>query len=295
MTRDHVTKPAWPNIRDGSFASTIAVEAAEACAVALVGMPDDTGVGLNGGQPGAAEGPAAFREALARYGTARPSGLEWPAVFDAGDVTPGRTIEQTHDRVGDVVAGIVSRGMVPVGIGGGHDLTFAFVRGAMRHARAPFAGIYLDAHLDVRETVGSGMPFRRLIEDCGVERLDVVGLDPFVNSREHTAWFVEHGGRIDSLAPGEGWPSGDIFVSIDLDSIDAAFAPGVSARNPNGLTPGVAAAWARAAGRCPRVRCFDIMELCPPRDHDGRTARLAAHLFLSFLAGFAERSTAEDA
>jgi arginase family enzyme len=43
------------------------------------------------------------------------------------------------------------------------------------------------------------------------------------------------------------------------------------------------------AGQDPGVRCFDIMELCPAHDEGGRTARLAAHVFLSFLRGFAGR------
>ncbi|MEO0631838.1 MAG: arginase family protein, partial [Planctomycetota bacterium] len=167
----------------------------------------------------------------------------------------------------------------------------AFVRGVAAAVGGIPAGVYLDAHLDVRDTEGSGMPFRRLVEQCGVQRLDVVGLDPFVNSREHTQWFTEHGGRIDAIAVQDNWSDDPMFFSIDLDAIDAAHAPGVSARNPSGMSTTDAAAWASAAGRCDRVRCFDIMELCPPRDEGARTTRLAAHLFLSFLKGFAERST----
>ena len=46
---------------------------------------------------------------------------------------------------------------------------------------------------------------------------------------------------------------------------------------------------ARWAGRDPRVVCFDLMELCPAHDVGGRTARVACHLFLSFLRGMSER------
>ena len=65
--------------------------------------------------------------------------------------------------------------------------------------------------------------------------------------------------------------------------------PGVSALNPAGWTVRDAEAWVRACGADPRVRCFDIMELNPAHDPDGRTARVAAHLFLTFLASFAQR------
>jgi arginase family enzyme len=59
--------------------------------------------------------------------------------------------------------------------------------------------------------------------------------------------------------------------------------------NPAGWTVSEAEAWVRACGSDPRVRCFDLMELNPAHDLDGRTARVAAHLFLTFLAAFARR------
>ena len=77
----------------------------------------------------------------------------------------------------------------------------------------------------------------------------------------------------------------------DLDVIDAAFAPGVSALNPCGMSPREIAPYIRSAGRCPAVACFDIMELSPPHDEHSRTARLAAHMLLQFLLGFSERPT----
>jgi formiminoglutamase len=190
--------------------------------------------------------------------------------------------------------------MLPIGIGGGHDLTFAFVRGVARaepYRGATLAGVYFDAHLDVRAEPGSGMPFRALIEQARVHELRVVGLNPLVNSREHYEWFAEHNGIADgdphTPPPHRPWPVfGPQFVSFDLDVLDAAFAPGVSALNPAGMTPGVAAAWCYAAGMNRDVACFDIMELNPAYDPEARTARVAAHLLLSFLRGFARRTEA---
>ncbi len=252
-------------------------------------MPDDTGVKLNNGRPGAAEGPTAIRAALAGYGAAEASGIDWPGVFDAGDVTPADELDDTHDRVSVAVEALLAADLLPVGVGGGHDLTYAFVRPLA--TRLPgMVGVYFDAHLDVREHKGSGMPFRRLVEDCSVRELHVLGLDRFANSAEHVRWFQGHGGRIDTLDASDPLPDGDLFVSLDLDVIDQAYAPGVSAMNPSGWSPATAEAWVRAAGRSPRVRCFDIMELSPPHDENGRTARLAARLLLAFLEAFSERA-----
>lgn len=257
--------------------------------MALLGLPDDTGVKLNRGRPGAARGPAAFRAALARYGAADSAGSPWPRVYDAGDIKPGRSLDETHDRVTAATTALLGQGLFPIAIGGGHDLTFPFVRAVA--AKFPkIAGLYFDAHLDVRETAGSGMPFRRLVEDCGVSALHLHGFRPMVNSREHFAWFKAHGGKTYPATARVKLPPGrDLFASFDLDVLDAAHAPGVSALNPAGWTVREAEAWVRACGTDERVRCFDLMELNPTHDSDDRTARVAVHLFLAFLAGFVER------
>lgn len=286
----------WPQASPGRFASRIQAGAPDSCVIGLLGVPDDTGVGMNNGRLGAAEGPAAFRAALARYGAAEPAGLEWPGVFDAGDVEPGASLEETHARVTEAAGSLLDAGLLPVMIGGGHDLTFPFVRALAERTDTPLHGVYLDAHLDVRAETGSGMPFRRLVEDCGVRSLTVHGLDPFSNSTEHMTWFSGNGGRVGTLGPAErsSWPAvdasgGSVFVSFDIDVLDQSVAPGVSATNPSGWSADLGCAWARAAGRHASVRCFDIMELSPPHDEHGRTARVSARLFLEFLAGFAER------
>ncbi len=307
--------PVWPEIRAGRFAASIVPNSTEIldspdserllakCPVALLGMPDDTGVEMNHGRVGAREGPHALRIALAKYGVSGPMDHAgptpaYPRVFDAGDVVAGQDIHETHDRVSAAAQAIADRGMLPIGIGGGHDLTFAFVRGVARseaYRGSTLGGVYFDAHLDVRAEPGSGMPFRALVEQARVHELRCVGINPLVNSREHFEWFTSHNGTADgdpfTPPPHRAWPvSGPQFVSFDMDVLDAAFAPGVSALNPAGMTPGVAAAWCFAAGANRDVACFDIMELCPAHDKQGRTARVAAHLLLSFLRGFTQRT-----
>jgi formiminoglutamase len=190
------------------------------------------------------------------------------------------------------VGALFDAGLFPIGIGGGHDLTFPFVRAAVKH-RGVSAGVYFDAHTDVRETPGSGMAFRRLIEDCGIRKLHLHGSDPYANSAEHVGWLRSHGGmdleKRDSTSAAYSLPRGDLFASFDLDVLDASQAPGVSATNPAGWSAQELSAFASSLAREPRVRCMDIMELNPIHDEGGRTARLAARLFLTMLRGFAER------
>lgn len=292
----HTTHPRWPDRPEGRFSSTVRTDSPDGCAIGLLGLPDDTGVKLNKGRPGAADGPAAFRRALSRYGVAKPDDRDWPAVYDAGDVQPAgadaRSLPETHDRVTEAAGALLDRGLLPVAIGGGHDLTFPLVR-ALAERVKPLEVAYFDPHLDVREELGSGMPFRAIIERCAVKAVHNFGIADLVTSNEHFTWFSHNGGRIHQdekyweLFEARG-PA--LAVSFDLDLLDASAAPGVSAMNPCGWTSREAEAAVYAAGRAARVRCFDIMELNPAHDPDGRTARLAAHLFLRFLWGYTERA-----
>lgn len=309
----HTVPPRYPPTAAARLASRIVLDPARAASatVAILGLPDDTGVRLNSGRPGAAGGPQAFRTALAAYGVAEPAGRAGglPGVFDAGDVTPGESLDATHARVTAAAAALLEAGLILVGIGGGHDLTFPLVRAACERLNVR-TGLYVDPHLDVRPEPGSGMAFRALVERCGVRRLYNAGMQPLVTAAEHESWFRGHGGvcvtldqarrllRADDdrdegadIAPllGNLTPHRPEFVSIDLDSIDASQAPGVSALNPCGFQVQQLTPLVQAAGAAPQVRVVDFMELNPQHDIDGRTARVAAHLFLHFLLGVASR------
>lgn len=295
MEVPHATPPATPiEPHAGRFSSTVRPIAEfkpskGRRAVAILGMPDDTGVKMNGGRPGAKEGPSAIRRALARMGVDKPASFDWPTVYDAGDVRPvGDDLDATHDRVSEASGALAAAGLIPIGLGGGHDLTFAFVRGvidALPKGDKPLTGFYADPHLDVRETPGSGMGFRKLFTDCGVKKLVNTGYDPMVNTREHKRFFNRYGGLYDMEQTGQESleKPGPYFVSFDMDFIDAAFAPGVSAANPCGWPSIEAQEWLRSAASHDTLRCLDIMELNPAHDIDDRTARVAARLLLTAL------------
>jgi formimidoylglutamase len=277
----------------------------------LLGLPDDLGVRLNSGRVGARGGPSAFRAALSRFGVAW-DGLAGRAmdvgIFDAGDVEPApgedaAALFETHRRVESAVGYLHEQGLISICIGGGHDLSLPAITAFSRHVGQPVGGINLDAHLDVRERVGSGMAFRRLIE---TERLDPrrfaeVGLGRFSNEPGDIAWLQGQGATLvyaDSVLDlglnvphvfGVSCAQGPAFLSIDLDSLDQSAAPGVSAPNPLGVSVRAAARLAEAAGARASILHFDLMELNPGHDLDSRTARSAVLLFLYFVAGLAGR------
>lgn len=310
------TPPAWPAIRPGRFASHIRTDTPEGCRVALLGLPDDLGVRLNHGRPGAKEGPTALRRVLASFGAdhdyQRAAAMDI-AVYDAGDIEPVRAdseaaLHETHDRVTRAVRELHEMGLVTICVGGGHDLTFPSVRALSQHYRSPVGGVNIDPHLDVRETVGSGMPYRAAIEGgfLDPQRFVEFGVGRFSNSAEHIEYLrarsaaligVEKARDLKAAIPvafDRAFPAGKAdpgFVSLDLDVIDGASAPGVSAVNPDGLSVDRVLKVLERAGEHPAVKHFDIMELSPPNDIADRTARVAALCLLTFLAGFAERSS----
>ncbi len=307
----HTAPGSWPNVRPDRFAARISSDEPEGAAIALLGLPDDTGVRLNGGRPGAELGPARFRAALASYGTPWDGEQERPLsprVFDAGDVVPApgegeERLFATHARIEEAARQLHALGLVPVCVGGGHDLSLPTIRAFARHTGAAVGGINVDAHLDVRARVGSGMPFRRLIEEgsLSAERFVEFGVGRFVNDADDIAWLKERGATLLSaerirhenmgytaIAP-IAYSGGLGFLSVDLDAIDASNMAAVSALNPAGLSVQSVSDLVEAAGADPRVRHFDMMEFSPELDPSGRGPRVAAHIFLCFVAGFARR------
>jgi formimidoylglutamase len=314
ITRPPHTRPgADYDARPGRFAARLQRASHHGCRCALLGLPDDLGVQLNGGRAGAQAGPSQFRSALARFGVAWDglAGRELDLlVFDAGDVEPApgedeAALLETHHRVLEAVTFLQEHGLVPVCVGGGHDLSLPAISALSRRHGAALGGINLDAHLDVRTRVGSGMPFRRLIEAGYLDprRFAEVGLGRFSNDAADLDWISGRGARLifaESLLEqgldvhallSHATSGGPAFVSIDLDGLDQSVAPAVSAPSPLGVRLHDAARLAEAAGAHPLIQHFDVMEFCPRFDLDSRTARTAVLLFLHFAAGLLVRPT----
>jgi formiminoglutamase len=144
----------------------------------------------------------------------------------------------------------------------------------------------------------SGSPFRQALEDpSGACRgYLVAGLEPhlvgradleYVQQRGRAVWREEISREaIDAIYDSVVSPA---LVSFDLDAVNQADAPGVSAPNAAGLSCELWLSAAYAAGRCPAVASADVVELNPSVDRDGQTARLAALTVWWLLRGCADR------
>jgi len=271
----------------------------------VVGFPCDEGVRRNGGRPGAADGPAAIRAALGRL---TPDALD-PDRFgdvvtrtrDLGDVAPSGDLEADQRRLGALLAPHLAAGAFGIVLGGGHETAYGHFLARAALGR-PVRVLNWDAHADVRELrdgrAHSGSPFRQMLEHpAGLcERYVVAGLQPHSVAHAHLEYVRDHGAAhfrqelagpadVDAIVA-EARPT---LVSFDLDAVDRAHAPGVSAPAADGLSVAV---WLRAAflaGRTSDVRSVDVVELSPPHDRDGQTAALAALTVWQLLRGLATR------
>ena len=269
-------------------------------AVHLIGYASDEGVERNGGRQGAAKGPEALRAALGSLAV-----HESTLLVDAGTVTTQNTDlegsqRELSDRVRDLVAAQGADGMTVV-LGGGHETSFATHRGAYE-AIGPMQVINFDAHFDLRTETRptSGTPFKQIAGLVGedfdysvfgiskpnntkvlFDTADELGVTTVLDTELAAMTVREAAER--ALAAVEG--DRPIHLSIDLDVLPAAVAPGVSAPAGFGVEYATLRAMVAAVASTGRVALLDVVELNPDFDVDNRTAKAAARLIDDAVVG----------
>ena len=168
--------------------------------------------------------------------------------------------------------------------------------------------VTFDAHHDVRTLdlgPANGTPIRGLIEEEGLpgENVVQVGIHSFANSAAYRSYCDEVGitvlnlaeveGRVDAVVAGAladlETRCDRIYVDVDIDVLDAAFAPGCPGARPGGMTIRDLAEGVRICAAHSKVVAFDFVEVDPTQDHDGRTLDAMAHVFCAAVAGYASR------
>ncbi len=257
---------------------------------------------------GADQTPAAIRSALARYSTySHAHGVDLSTVRarDAGDVDRP-DFDEGEQRVIAAVRAATSRTRLLIALGGDNSATYGVARGVWGDDIAAGGLITLDAHHDLRDGVSNGSPVRRLVE-AGLAGRHVVqiGIGDFSNSPDYAARARDLG--ITVITRGElrrrpvddvmvealtvaGGGGGTIHVDLDVDVCDRAAVPGCPASAPGGISADDLRQFAFHAGRAPRVRSIDIVEIDATADApDQRTVRLGALCLLEAACGLAVR------
>lgn len=275
-------------------------------ATVLVGFACDAGVSRNGGRAGAAQGPGALRHALRNMPVHACESLQ-----DAGDVTcTGDELEAAQESFATQVSAVLRAGGFPVGLGGGHEIALGSFLGLAQHLEGgetpPRIGIInFDAHFDLRlaPSGNSGTPFRQIAEECARRGWPFhylcLGVSRFANTRAlfERAKQLNVAFRLDEDLDVERLPEArqtlgefmsrvdHVYLTICLDALPAAVAPGVSAPAARGMGLDVVEPLVDAVLAGGRVRLADIAELNPDHDIDGRTAAVAARLVARIANG----------
>lgn len=277
----------------------------EGTGAVLLGVPYDGGTTAS---PGARFAPFHVRRVSAFVQGWHPLHqlmvFERLAAVDGGNVVfPPFDGAAVRARVEAEVARVVGAGAVPFLVGGDHSIALPALRAVARR-HGPVAVLHLDAHLDTSgpevwgEAFHHGTPFRHAVEEGLVlpGQLHQVGIRGPWGTAGDGDLGAEHGASLvtpdqlaaagaDAVARAVRQAVGDrpLYLSLDVDVLDPAFAPGTGTPVPGGLTSRELLALLRGLAGV-RLVGMDLVEVCPALDHADLTCHLAAHLLFEGLA-----------
>ncbi len=242
---------------------------------------------------GARWAPAAIRwasDALESYSPVQQRDLQEIRLADAGDLDlAGVDAAQAVERVRDAVA--AAQGL-PVLLGGEHTVTVGAVT-ALLDRHADLGLVVVDAHLDLRDDYAGARwshatTLARILDRMDGRRIVVVG----ARSGTREEWTRADGllavaptGRL----PQPAWAAladRPLYLSVDIDGLDPAHAPGTGNPEPLGLAVDDLVTLVSVLRQGRVVGC-DLVEVSPPYDPGGRTAMLAAWLLREMILAFA--------
>lgn len=286
----------------------------EGADVAILGAPMDDMVTH---RPGARFGPRAIRQAVDGGGEPRMYHMDLGVdpfaelkVVDHGDasVRPGDPAA-SHHAITDAVGNIVAAGVIPIVLGGDHSISYPDIA-SVAAAQEPgsLAIVHFDTHTDTATQNwdvehSHGTPFRLLVDD-GIlpgDRLVQVGIRGYWPFEEEFDWARSNGVRwhrmedvitqgIDAtmdqvLTQIAGATS--LFLSVDIDVLDPAFAPGTGTPEPGGMSTRELLRAVRKLTVARGLAGMDVVEVSPPYDHAEITAMAAHRVVLEALSGLA--------
>ncbi|MEH7086542.1 agmatinase [Neobacillus drentensis] len=274
--------------------------------VAVIGVPNDMGTQW---KSGARMGPRGIREGSTLYSFGLNGaydiekditylGPRWKVV-DCGDVDMVHgDMMQCHENTEEAIRKIVSKGAMPVVLGGDHSITIPV--GKALEELGPFHVIQIDAHLDWADhrsgqRYGHGSCIRRLSEMDHIQKIFQFGIRGISSSlKEDVDAAREYGSVI--LSPRqirkmgiesvvELLPEGEkYYITLDIDGLDPSVAPGTGTPSPGGFIYDEVNELLEGIAKRGKVIGFDLVEVAPPYDPAGMTGQVGARLALDLLS-----------
>jgi agmatinase len=281
--------------------------------VAVLGAPTDD---LVSDRSGTRFGPRAIRAASCPPGPhleAKVDALAELSVVDFGDapVIPADPV-RTHQAIEALVGQVLAAGAIPIVLGGDHSISEPDIR-AVAAAHGPVGAVHFDTHTDTGTEVygveiSHGTPFYRLVEHGHLDprRYVQVGLRGYWPGEAELSWQAERGVTSffmhDVRALGieevvrravEVVGAGPVFLSIDVDVLDPAYAPGTGTPEPGGMTTGDLLWAARTVTAELDLVGADVVEVIPTAVGSADITALAAdRIVREILTGIAVRRRA---
>jgi agmatinase len=265
--------------------------------VVLYGMPMDWTVSY---RPGSRFGPARIREVsigLEEYSPYLDRELADVKYFDAGDIPlPFGNPQKSLDIIEDFVGKLMAEDKFPLGMGGEHLVSWPVMK-AVAAKYKDLAIIHMDAHTDLREhyegePLSHSTPIRKIAEKIGPENVYSFGIRS--GMKEEFEWAKNAGMHISKFEVLEplkeilpklaGRP---VYVTIDIDVLDPAHAPGTGTVDAGGITSKELLASIHEIARSQvNVVGADLVEVAPIYDHSEQTANTASKLIREMMLGF---------
>ncbi|MBK3493468.1 formimidoylglutamase [Viridibacillus sp. YIM B01967] len=269
----------------------------------IIGFECEEGVRRNKGRLGAVSAPNAIRNSL--------SSLPWVLpvdnrLLDAGNIAcQGTNLEEAQIELSKAVSKILDNKSTCIVLGGGHETLYGHYLGVRESIGADkkLGIVNIDAHFDLRSyevEPSSGTMFRQILEQDSETDYFVIGIQRYGNTLE----LFEKADELGVEYIYEDVLLGDtsqlylkqlkefinnhdaVLLTLCTDVLNAAFAPGVSAPSPFGLSPQIVRSIIQFVTSQEKTVSFDICEVNPSLDEDGRTTKLGAYFVNEAIVSF---------
>ncbi|RFU62365.1 agmatinase [Peribacillus glennii] len=266
----------------------------------IYGMPMDWTVSY---RPGSRFGPTRIREVsigLEEYSPYLDRDLEEVKYFDAGDIPlPFGNPQRSLNIIEEFIDGVLDAGKFPLGMGGEHLVSWPVMK-AVYKKYPDLAIIHMDAHTDLRENyegepLSHSTPIRKIAEHIGPKNVYSFGIRS--GMKEEFQWAKENGMHISKFEVLEplkqilpklaGRP---VYVTIDIDVLDPAHAPGTGTVDAGGITSReLLASIHQIAKSDIKVVGCDLVEVAPIYDVSEQTANTASKLIREMILGWVQK------